>query len=83
MRHKIVMGFIGAVCLLVGAAAFYFHSSVKGVVFLALSMLFFGECREQKSRTRFPLPTPGSRCNLCGELYTGIAGDCRCTNYGR
>lgn len=22
------------------------------------------------------------RCNKCGELYTGLAFDCRCTNYG-
>lgn len=21
-------------------------------------------------------------CNLCGEPYRGLAGDCRCTNYG-
>ncbi len=23
------------------------------------------------------------RCNMCHELYTGLAGDCACTNWGK
>jgi hypothetical protein len=24
----------------------------------------------------------GDRCNRCGEIYRGLAGDCYCTSYG-
>lgn len=39
--------------------------------------------RDREAIQRVVEIVDGTRCNICKELYVGLAQDCKCTNWGK